>query len=212
MKPVRKAVFPVAGRGTRFLPATKAMPKEMLPIVDKPLIQYAVEEVIGSGITELIFVTGRNKRAIEDHFDSSPELEAELAAQNKTDLIEVINSMPRAIGFELQQRFDACVAVAVLHHLDAATRCAVPLRGRASERWGLVRCRRTGRKPGADRGAASTAGGACLRRDPIPALALRDTQRGCLADVLGVRHPCAATPCSIAGVTPSIGQRRRAPR
>ena len=68
MRPVRKAVFPVAGMGTRFLPATKAMPKEMLPVVDKPLIQYAVEEAVAAGITDLIFVTGRNKRAIEDHF------------------------------------------------------------------------------------------------------------------------------------------------
>ena len=72
MRPVRKAVFPVAGLGTRFLPATKAMPKEMLPVVDKPLIQYAVEEAVAAGITDLIFVTGRNKRAIEDHFDSAP--------------------------------------------------------------------------------------------------------------------------------------------
>jgi len=93
MKPVRKAVFPVAGRGTRFLPATKAMPKEMLPIVDKPLIQYAVEEAVASGITELIFVTGRNKRAIEDHFDSCPELETELAMQNKTGLLEMMHSI-----------------------------------------------------------------------------------------------------------------------
>jgi len=93
MKPVRKAVFPVAGRGTRFLPATKAMPKEMLPIVDKPLIQYAVEEAVASGITELIFVTGRNKRAIEDHFDSCPELETELAMQNKTGLLEMMQSI-----------------------------------------------------------------------------------------------------------------------
>jgi len=93
MKPVRKAVFPVAGRGTRFLPATKAMPKEMLPIVDKPLIQYAVDEAIASGITELIFVTGRNKRAIEDHFDSCPELEQELAAQNKNELLDAMHSI-----------------------------------------------------------------------------------------------------------------------
>ena len=73
---IRKAVFPVAGMGTRFLPATKAMPKELLPIIDKPLIQYAVEEAIEAGITELVFVTGRTKRAIEDHFDHSPELES----------------------------------------------------------------------------------------------------------------------------------------
>ena len=93
MKPIRKAVFPVAGMGTRFLPATKAMPKEMLPIVDKPLIQYAVEEAIAAGITDLIFVTGRNKRAIEDHFDSAPELEAELAAKNKTQLLEIVRNV-----------------------------------------------------------------------------------------------------------------------
>ena len=93
MKPIRKAVFPVAGLGTRFLPATKAMPKEMLPIVDKPLIQYTVEEAVAAGITDLIFITGRNKRAIEDHFDSIPELEAELAAKNKTALLEVVRNV-----------------------------------------------------------------------------------------------------------------------
>ena len=93
MKPIRKAVFPVAGMGTRFLPATKAMPKEMLPVVDKPLIQYAVEEAIAAGITELIFVTGRNKRAIEDHFDSAPELEADLAGKNKTALLEIVRNV-----------------------------------------------------------------------------------------------------------------------
>ena len=78
MKDVRKVVFPVAGLGTRFLPATKAMPKEMLPVVDKPLIQYAVEEAYAAGITEMIFITGRYKRAIEDHFDKAPMLEKEL--------------------------------------------------------------------------------------------------------------------------------------
>ena len=93
MKPIRKAVFPVAGMGTRFLPATKAMPKEMLPIVDKPLIQYAVEEAVQAGITELIFVTGRNKRAIEDHFDSVPELEAGLLAKHKTALLETVRNV-----------------------------------------------------------------------------------------------------------------------
>ncbi|HLT99695.1 MAG TPA: UTP--glucose-1-phosphate uridylyltransferase GalU [Burkholderiaceae bacterium] len=93
MKPIRKAVFPVAGLGTRFLPATKAMPKEMLPIVDKPLIQYAVEEAVAAGITDLIFVTGRNKRAIEDHFDSIPELEAELATKNKMELLEIVRNI-----------------------------------------------------------------------------------------------------------------------
>lgn len=93
MKPIRKAVFPVAGLGTRFLPATKAMPKEMLPIADKPLIQYAVEEALAAGITELIFVTGRNKRAIEDHFDRSPELEAELESKGKQALLDTIRSV-----------------------------------------------------------------------------------------------------------------------
>jgi UTP--glucose-1-phosphate uridylyltransferase len=90
---VRKAVFPVAGLGTRFLPATKAMPKEMLPIVDKPLIQYAVEEAIAAGITELIFITGRNKRAIEDHFDTMPELERELDLKGKTALLDAVRNV-----------------------------------------------------------------------------------------------------------------------
>jgi UTP--glucose-1-phosphate uridylyltransferase len=88
---ITKAVFPVAGLGSRFLPATKASPKEMLPIVDKPLIQYAVEEAAAAGITDLIFVTGRNKRAIEDHFDSNPELEA--ALENKPKLLQVSKSV-----------------------------------------------------------------------------------------------------------------------
>jgi UTP--glucose-1-phosphate uridylyltransferase len=96
---VKKAVFPVAGLGTRFLPATKASPKEMLPIVDKPLIQYAVEEAAAAGITEMIFVTGRHKRAIEDHFDAAPELEAELAAKNKAALLEMArNILPRGVS------------------------------------------------------------------------------------------------------------------
>ena len=83
MTKLRKAVFPVAGLGTRFLPATKAMPKELLPIVDKPLIQYAAEEAIAAGIDTLIFVTGRNKRAIEDHFDNNQELDMALRAKGK---------------------------------------------------------------------------------------------------------------------------------
>ena len=86
-KAVRKAVFPVAGLGTRFLPATKANAKEMLPIVDKPLIQYAAEEAVASGITDLIFITGRSKRSIEDHFDRSVELELELASRSKHELL-----------------------------------------------------------------------------------------------------------------------------
>jgi UTP--glucose-1-phosphate uridylyltransferase len=93
MNTVRKAVFPVAGLGTRFLPATKASPKEMLCVVDKPLIQYAVEEAIEAGITEMIFVTGRSKRSIEDHFDKSFELEHELEAKKKTDLLQLVRSI-----------------------------------------------------------------------------------------------------------------------
>jgi UTP--glucose-1-phosphate uridylyltransferase len=90
MKKVTKAVFPVAGMGTRFLPATKASPKEMLPIVDKPLIQYAVEEAVAAGITDMIFITGRTKRSIEDHFDKAYELETELEARGKKELLELV--------------------------------------------------------------------------------------------------------------------------
>jgi UTP--glucose-1-phosphate uridylyltransferase len=91
--PIRFAVFPVAGRGTRFLPATKASPKEMLPIVDKPLIQYAVEEALAAGARCLVFITGSSKRAIEDHFDFDPELEAALAAQGKQDLADSLRAI-----------------------------------------------------------------------------------------------------------------------
>lgn len=91
--PIRSAVFPVAGRGTRFLPATKASPKEMLPIVDKPLIQYAVEEALAAGATNLVFITGSSKRAIEDHFDSDPELESALEAQGKLELLETVRGI-----------------------------------------------------------------------------------------------------------------------
>ena len=92
-KPIRKAVFPVAGMGSRFLPATKAIAKEMLPIVDKPLIQYAVEEAYEAGIREMIFVTGRSKRAIEDHFDMAYELETELEAAGKQALLDIVRSV-----------------------------------------------------------------------------------------------------------------------
>jgi UTP--glucose-1-phosphate uridylyltransferase len=92
MRKITKAVFPVAGLGSRFLPVTKASPKEMLPIVDKPLIQYAVEEAAAAGITDMVFITGRNKRAIEDHFDKAYELETELALRNKTHLLEMVQS------------------------------------------------------------------------------------------------------------------------
>lgn len=99
MKKISKAIFPVAGLGTRFLPATKASPKEMLPIVDKPLIQYAVEEAIAAGITELIFVTSSSKRAIEDHFDSNYELEAKLAEAGKDDLLQIVkNILPKGVS------------------------------------------------------------------------------------------------------------------
>jgi UTP--glucose-1-phosphate uridylyltransferase len=90
---IRTAVFPVAGRGTRFLPATKASPKEMLPVVDKPLIQYAVEEALAAGASRLVFITGASKRAIEDHFDSDQELEHMLEAQGKSDLLNQIRSV-----------------------------------------------------------------------------------------------------------------------
>lgn len=96
---IKKAVFPVAGMGTRFLPATKASPKEMLPIVDKPLIQYAVEEAVAAGCTEIVFVTGRNKRSIEDHFDKAYELETELAYRNKDKLLaHVQDILPKNVS------------------------------------------------------------------------------------------------------------------
>ncbi len=103
---VRKAVFPVGGMGTRFLPATKAMPKEMLPVVDKPLIQYAVEEALAAGIEHFIFVTGRGKNAIEDHFDHAPDLERNLKERGKFDLVEAVTSwMPKSgqISYTRQQ-------------------------------------------------------------------------------------------------------------
>jgi UTP--glucose-1-phosphate uridylyltransferase len=99
MNRITKAVFPVAGLGTRFLPATKASPKEMMPIVDKPLIQFAVEEAVAAGITDMIFVTGRSKRAIEDHFDKAYELETELDIRGKTATLELLRSvMPKNIN------------------------------------------------------------------------------------------------------------------
>ena len=99
MRKVTKAVFPVAGLGTRFLPATKANPKEMLPIVDKPLIQYAVEEAVAAGITDLIFITGRNKRSISDHFDMAYELENELERNGKKELLKIVqNIVPKHVN------------------------------------------------------------------------------------------------------------------
>ena len=99
MKKITKAVFPVAGMGSRFLPATKASPKEMMPVVDKPLIQYAVEEAIAAGITDMVFITGRNKRAIEDHFDKAYEVEAELATRGKMELLELVRGViPKSVN------------------------------------------------------------------------------------------------------------------
>src|SRR5450755_3437951 len=96
---VRKAVLPAAGLGTRFIPATKAQPKEMLPVVDKPQIQYVVEECVASGIENIIIVTGRGKNAIEDHFDSSPELERFLESRGKSDLAEMVRSISNLVHF-----------------------------------------------------------------------------------------------------------------
>src|SRR3569832_2345605 len=100
MQQVKKAVFPVAGLGTRFLPATKASPKEMLPIVDKPLIQYAVEEAMDAGITDIIFISRRTKRTVEDHFDKAYELETELASRGKNRDLELVQSIrPAVVNF-----------------------------------------------------------------------------------------------------------------
>lgn len=99
MQKVTKCIIPVAGMGTRFLPATKAQPKEMLPIIDKPVIQYLVEEAVQSGITDIIFVTGRNKRAIEDHFDASPELEAMLEKSGKLKVLEEVRKVSSLARF-----------------------------------------------------------------------------------------------------------------
>ena len=118
-----KAVFPVAGLGTRFLPATKAMPKELLPIVDKPLIQYAVEEAYEAGIREMIFITGRYKRAIEDHFDKSPALEAELIEKGKTELLEIVRGIaPKDVSFVYIRQPEAL-------GLGHAVLCAQPVIG-----------------------------------------------------------------------------------
>src|SRR6202522_32367 len=106
-KRVRKAVLPVAGLGTRFLPATKAMPKEMLPVVDKPLIQYAVEECIASGIENVIFVTGRRKSAIEDHFDFAPELEHFLEDHGKPELAQMVRDISGGIHFSYTRQNEA---------------------------------------------------------------------------------------------------------
>ena len=126
MRKITKAVFPVAGLGTRFLPATKASPKEMLPVVDKPLIQYAVEEAAAAGITDMIFITGRNKRAIEDHFDKAYELETELALRNKTELLERCRRRRRAAS--------TASTSGRPRRWAWATRCCAPRRSSATSR------------------------------------------------------------------------------
>ena len=123
MKRITKAVFPVAGMGTRFLPATKASPKEMLPVVDKPLIQYAVEEAVAAGITDLIFITGRTKRSIEDHFDKAYELETELAARGKDAMLKIANdTVPKGVNCIYIRQSEAL-------GLGHAVLCAAPVIG-----------------------------------------------------------------------------------
>jgi UTP--glucose-1-phosphate uridylyltransferase len=123
MQKVKKAVFPVAGLGTRFLPATKASPKEMLPIVDKPLIQYAVEEAMDAGITDIIFISSRTKRTVEDHFDKAYELETELAARGKNRVLELVQSIrPAGVNFIYIRQAEAL-------GLGHAVLCAQPVVG-----------------------------------------------------------------------------------
>lgn len=122
-KKITKAVFPVAGLGTRFLPATKACPKEMLPVVDKPLIQYAVEEAVAAGIDTMIFITGRSKNSIMDHFDKAYELEAELEAKNKQELLSILRStVPTHVSFVFIRQAEAL-------GLGHAVHCAKPVVG-----------------------------------------------------------------------------------
>ena len=123
MQKVRKAVFPVAGLGTRFLPATKASPKETLPIVDKPLIQYAVEEAMDAGITDIIFISSRTKRTVEDHFDKAYELETELEARGKKRVLELVQSIrPAGVNFIYIRQAEAL-------GLGHAVQCAQPVVG-----------------------------------------------------------------------------------
>jgi UTP--glucose-1-phosphate uridylyltransferase len=121
MSKITKAVFPVAGLGTRFLPATKASPKEMLPVVDKPLIQYAVEEAVAAGITQMVFITGRGKRAIEDHFDRALEIEVELKARGKSAMLEAVQ--------EIVPKHVSCIYVRQIDPLGLghAVLCAQPV-------------------------------------------------------------------------------------
>lgn len=121
MTKIRKAIFPVAGRDTRFLPATKAMPKELLPFMDKPVIQFAVEEAIEAGMTELVFVTGRTKHAIEDHFDAMPELERELRDKGKDEIADMVHAIvPNHVN---------CIFIRQALGLGHAVLCAQPVIG-----------------------------------------------------------------------------------
>ncbi|HOB46329.1 MAG TPA: UTP--glucose-1-phosphate uridylyltransferase GalU [Zoogloea sp.] len=123
MKKLTKAVFPVAGLGSRFLPATKASPKEMMPIVDKPLIQYAVEEAVAAGVTDLVFITGRSKRAIEDHFDKAYELETELEMRGKAELLKIVrDTVPSHVNCIYIRQAEAL-------GLGHAVLCAAPVVG-----------------------------------------------------------------------------------
>ena len=123
MKKIQKVVFPVAELGSRFLPATKAMPKELLPVVDKPLIQYAVEEAYAAGIREMIFITGRYKRSIEDHFDKAPMLENELIEKGKLELLQTVKSIaPMDVSFVYIRQSEPL-------GLGPAVLCAVPVVG-----------------------------------------------------------------------------------
>jgi len=123
MKKLTKAVFPVAGLGSRFLPATKASPKEMMPIVDKPLIQYAVEEAVAAGMTDLVFITGRSKRAIEDHFDKAYELETELEMRGKAELLKIVrDTVPSHVNCIYIRQAEAL-------GLGHAVLCAAPVVG-----------------------------------------------------------------------------------
>ena len=176
-KTVRKAVFPVAGLGTRFLPATKASPKEMLPVVDKPLIQYAVEEAHAAGIDHMIFVTGRSKRAIEDHFDTAYELESELEAAQKTELLAKLKALqPAHMTFSyVRQPRSLGLGHAVL--------CAAHLVG--NEPFAVLL---------ADDLMAAPAGG-----DPVRTVRMRACVRAC-ARVLRWAGSCAARLCPAAGL------------
>jgi UTP--glucose-1-phosphate uridylyltransferase len=157
MTQIRTAVFPVAGRGTRFLPATKASPKEMLPIVDKPLIQYAAEEALAAGAEKLVFITGYAKRAIEDHFDKDHELEQELEQQGKQDLLDAVRGIVPSYASCIYIRQPAplglghavlCARPAVAHEpffvhladdlIDAAVPCLRQMAGAFEERQGSV--------------------------------------------------------------------------